>query len=132
MAVIKKGQTFQEYKDKKGTKDKQGTWHDLKKSVIDKIYADPQKCLADDNFMLNKIVDNGNNAAALCEALGYRRLTVTIGDKDYKLFCNSNHYGLSHYDMCFHPEKITNGKRQISSHTDPPEEDPLPKDTLHY
>lgn len=104
--------TLEEAQTKKEEDTKTDAWHEFNENILEQIYTDPQAILQDEQLLLEHIVNNGNNAAALCEALGLEELTLNIQGQTYNMALCNNPFGLSHYDMLFHPEKATKARLQ--------------------
>lgn len=85
---------------------------EVNKIIMKMIMENPIKCLSDDNFMLTYVVDNGINAALLCEALDVSDLTFEINGKKYKIgYCKPSN-DFKHSDVMFNTKTFKDAKNK--------------------
>lgn len=82
MVVIKSYEKLR----KKETEETGKTIHKQEKDfdLLRQIYEDPKSVLSDDELM-DKVVNIGYHATALCDALGVKKLTVELDGQEYTL-----------------------------------------------
>jgi len=79
---------------------------DIDKNIMEQIMVDPMYCLNNDDFMLTYVVNNGINAALLCEALGIYQLSIEINGQEYKISYCKPHPMYEHSDVIFNTDKF--------------------------
>ena len=76
------------------------------REIMPYIYDNPEAVLADDDFILEHIIDNGYHCSALVEALGLLEIIIKVKGIEYKMFYQPPSPFFTHYDVMFNTDKF--------------------------